>query len=74
MTALVGGVWELEKNVENYTCKHLAETRTVKEETLREKPYIRHSSKDAFYYKRFVFPQSLEMNFHYPFSITGSEC
>ncbi len=53
VTALIGGVWKLEEDPENYTCKHLAETRTVKEETLRETRSTRHYSADQqFFYKR----------------------
>lgn len=48
ITALVGGVWKLEEDPEDYTCKHLCEMRTVKEETLRESRY----GDQRFFYKR----------------------
>lgn len=48
ITALVGGVWKLEEDPEDYTCEHLAEMRTVKEETLRGT----HCRNPSIFYKR----------------------
>lgn len=47
ISALVGGVWKLEEDPANYTCQHLAEMRTVKEETL-------YGRDQSFFYKRCV--------------------
>ncbi|XP_037037476.1 uncharacterized protein LOC119075189 [Bradysia coprophila] len=52
ITALVGGVWDLEEDPNDYTCMHLAEMRTVQEEILRETRSTRYSHHTDFFYKR----------------------
>lgn len=48
ITALVGGVWDLEGDPINYTCENLAEMRTVQEETL-------YPSSAQYFYEKCVF-------------------
>lgn len=47
ITAMIAGVWNLEEDPENYTCEHLAEMKTVKEETLH--PTSPNSNASTFY-------------------------
>lgn len=53
ITALVGGVWDLEEDPNNYTCKHLAEMRTVQEKLVREtQSHGPNSFNNNTFYKR----------------------